>query len=540
MAHRNGWANVQALRITRPSMVASFTASLSRGSMVWGPIRISSRRLRPVPNLPTGPGSGGPPRPGGGAGRRRGGRSIGVVRRAVACVVVAAAVLVACSDTRPELTLRRPPVSGVPSTTITLPSSTATPTTPAPTTPAPTTTVVGAPIPAVTWQACGEGLECGTMKVLLDPADGSKGTIDLYVERRKALEADQRIGTLLVNPGGPGVAGTQLVEQASFYFSQPLRDRFDIVSWDPRGTGRSIPVDCVDDLDPFLIGADPTPDSPEDEQQAAALTAAFVTGCQTRSGPLLPYLSTQATARDMDTLRQALGEPKVSYFGFSYGSELGAMWATMFPATVRAAVLDGAANPNVGWEGEKTEQAAGLERAFLAVMQSCAADPGCPFYNGGDPVAAYEALSASLDAAPVTGDPSPPAGQPERPVLRDAGRAAGTATVGTTCTAALAAAQKGDVSGLFSLYDAYVRARRGRHLLERGRGLRRHRLPRRSRTDRPGRAGRRRRPPPAGGAPHGDRPRVAARVRRLARPPRSAPAPDGGGRRPGPGGRHDG
>jgi pimeloyl-ACP methyl ester carboxylesterase len=325
----------------------------------------------------------------------------------VACVVAALAVLVACSDRRPELTLRRPPVSGGPSSTMALPSSTA-----APTTPAPTTTVAGAPTPAVSWQACGEGLECGTLKVLLDHADASKGTIDLYVERRKALKRGQRIGTMLVNPGGPGVAGTQLVEQASFYFSQALRDRFDIVSWDPRGTGRSIPLDCVDDLDPFLIGADPTPDSPEDQQQAAALTTAFVTGCQTRSGPLLPYVSTQATAQDMDTLRQALGEPKVSYFGFSYGSELGATWATMFPGTVRAAVLDGAAIPNAGWEGEKTEQAVGLERAFLTVMQSCAADPGCPFSNGGDPVSAYEALSASLDAAPVTGDPArPPANQ---------------------------------------------------------------------------------------------------------------------------------
>ena len=255
------------------------------------------------------------------------------------------------------------------------------------------------------------------------------------------------------------MAGTQLVEQASFYFSQALRDRFDIVSWDPRGTGRSIPLDCVDDLDPFLIGADPTPDSPEDQQQAAALATAFVTGCQTRSGPLLPYVSTQATARDMDALRQALGEPKVSYFGFSYGSELGATWATMFPDTVRAAVLDGAANPNVGWEAEKTEQAVGLERAFLTVMQSCAADPGCPFYNGGDPVSAYEALSASLDAAPVTGDPTrPPANQS---VLFYATLVALRDSNGwDELYRALAAAQKGDVSGLFALYDAYVRRAR--------------------------------------------------------------------------------
>ena len=225
----------------------------------------------------------------------------------------------------------------------------------------------------------------------------------------------------------------------------------------------------------------------------------------------------------MDTLRQALGEPKVSYFGFSYGSELGATWATMFPDTVRAAVLDGAANPNVGWEAEKTEQAVGLERAFLTVMQSCAADPGCPFYNGGDPVSAYEALSASLDAAPVTGDPTrPPANQS---VLFYATLVALRDSNGwDELYRALAAAQKGDVSGLFSLYDAYVR-----HAARTAPS----RTP--SRPSSPSTASTtpeptdpaelrgHRRPHPAGRAAHGHRPRVAAGLRRLARPARVRP-----------------
>ena len=128
----------------------------------------------------------------------------------------------------------------------------------------------------------------------------------------------------------------------------------------------------------------------------------------------------------------------------------------MFPGTVRATVLDGAANPDAGWEADQTAQAVGLERAFIAAMQSCAADPGCPFYNGGDPVTAYEALSASLDAAPVAADPKrPPANQSllfyaTASTLRDN-------THWDDLYRALADAQAGDVRRLFALYDAYVR-----------------------------------------------------------------------------------
>ena len=276
------------------------------------------------------------------------------------------------------------------------------------------------------------------------------------MKRRPAQQADQRIGSLLVNPGGPGLAGTDLVEQAGFYFSEELRDRFDIVAFDPRGTGRSSPVDCVDDLDPVLIGTDPTPETPEEVQQLADQDAAFTAGCVARSQALLPYLSTEATARDIDSLRRALGESEISYFGFSYGSELGATWATRFPETVRAAVLDGAANPNAGWEADRTAQAVGLERGFLAAMQSCAGDPSCPFYNDGNPVAAYEALSATLDSSPVVGDRSRlPANQSvlfyaTASRLRDS-------TGWDELYQALADAQDGDVRRLFELYDGYVR-----------------------------------------------------------------------------------
>ena len=378
------------------------------------------------------------------------------VRRAASSVVTAVVLAAgaACSGSNGPESAGTPPstepdvVTTVPRSTTVAPTTTVSLTT--------TTVVAGTPPPTVAWAACGEGLECGTLTVPLDHADPAKGTVDLFVKRRPAQQADQRIGSLLVNPGGPGLAGTDLVEQAGFYFSEELRDRFDIVAFDPRGTGRSSPVDCVDDLDPVLIGTDPTPETPEEVQQLADQDAAFTAGCVARSQALLPYLSTEATARDIDSLRRALGESEISYFGFSYGSELGATWATRFPETVRAAVLDGAANPNAGWEADRTAQAVGLERGFLAAMQSCAGDPSCPFYNDGNPVAAYEALSATLDSSPVVGDRSRlPANQSvlfyaTASRLRDS-------TGWDELYQALADAQDGDVRRLFELYDGYVR-----------------------------------------------------------------------------------
>jgi pimeloyl-ACP methyl ester carboxylesterase len=377
------------------------------------------------------------------------------VRRAVTGVlaVVGLAAISCAGPDRPELSMRPPVSEPEPTSTVAAPSTTALPTTTVPPT---TTTLPSAPEPTIAWEGCGEGLECGTLTVPLDYDDPTKGTVDLFVQRRPARDEDNRIGTLFVNPGGPGVAGTVLVEQASFYFSDELLERFDIVGWDPRGTGRSSPVDCVDDLDPFLVSTDPTPDSPEEVQQLAAVDAVLLAGCSARSGSLLPYVSTQATARDIDSLRRALGEDQVSYFGFSYGSALGATWATLFPQTVRAAVLDGTVNLNAGWEADETAQAAGLERGLLTALQSCAADPGCPFYSDGDPAGAYEALAAALDASPLPGPPGRPPANPR--VLFYATVAALNDTSNwNDLYRALADARDGNADRLYVLYDGYVR-----------------------------------------------------------------------------------
>jgi pimeloyl-ACP methyl ester carboxylesterase len=303
------------------------------------------------------------------------------------------------------------------------------------------------------WQACGS-LQCAHLTVPLDYSDASKGTITLFLKRHPAVGRD-RIGSLLVNPGGPGVAGTSLVDQATLAFSEDLLDRFDIVGWDPRGTGQSSAIDCVDNLDP-LLAPDPVPDTAAEKQALIDSAKTFDAACQQRSGRLLPYVSTQDTARDMDEIRKALGEDKISYFGFSYGSQLGATYATMFPSHVRAMTIDGATDPNAGYVESTKQQVVGLERGLQAMLADCAKNAACAFHHNGNPQAAYDALMTKLQTDPL---PSPEANRP--PI--GLGIAIYAVVSGLyvqqfwpVVTRALAAAERGDGSGLLDLYDSYV------------------------------------------------------------------------------------
>ena len=211
-------------------------------------------------------------------------------------------------------------------------------------------TTTGAPIDfdfTIEWTGELEpGVEQGYLEVPRDYSDPTAGTFRLYLVRHLADTAD-RIGSLLVNPGGPGFGGSILAMVADQVYGDDLIRSFDIIGWDPRGTGLSEPaVDCFDDYDHFYAGTDITPDDPAERQQLVDLAQELADSCVERSGDVLPYIGTNNSARDMDAIRQALGEDTISYFGFSYGSELGAVWATLFPDTVRAAVLDGAADPD--------------------------------------------------------------------------------------------------------------------------------------------------------------------------------------------------
>jgi pimeloyl-ACP methyl ester carboxylesterase len=324
---------------------------------------------------------------------------------------------------------------------------------------APTTSAAPFVPASFDWKACDDSasttsVQCGTLEVPYDYNNPSAGTFTLYVKLRPATNPSLRIGSMMVNPGGPGFGGSSLADDADYYFSSDLTDHFDIIAWDPRGTGKSTPaVDCVDDYDQYF-GLDSPPDTPEEKQALIDASQAFNDECMANSGEILPYISTQASATDMNSIRQALGEDKISYFGFSYGSELGATWATMFPQTVRAAVLDGAVDPQATSAEEGMAQAKGFEGQLATFLATCSKNTTCEFYNGGKSEAAFDTLLLDLDATPL---------------VVSAERTPVTQGVAFTAVAqamysdyywpqlekALADAQQGDGAGLLKMYDDY-------------------------------------------------------------------------------------
>jgi pimeloyl-ACP methyl ester carboxylesterase len=300
---------------------------------------------------------------------------------------------------------------------------------------------------AFQWDRMGVGpIEEGFLDVPLDYDEPTGEQISLYVVRHRAGDQENKIGSLLVNPGGPGFGGTVLALNAEQIYGEALLENFDIIGWDPRGTGESEPVvDCVDDYDPY-VGIETGPDTPEEEQAVREAAATFAAGCEERSGELLDHIATADSARDMDAIRAALQEEQISYFGWSYGTQLGATWATLFPGTVRAAVLDGSIDPTTGRVGGLVTQTAGFDRTLSSFLADCSADPECAFHNGGDAEGAFAALIESLDADPIPTEEG-------RPPLVDGVFELGVAQalyaeeLWPDLAAALAAAQQGDGSG---------------------------------------------------------------------------------------------
>lgn len=310
----------------------------------------------------------------------------------------------------------------------------------------------------IEWKPCdgntNSEVECGNIEVPFDYSDPERGSFVLFVKKHNASNPADRIGSMMVNPGGPGFGGSSLADDAQYYFSQDLIDRFDIIAWDPRGTGESTPaVDCVDTFDEYF-GLDSPPETPDEKQALIDASQAFNDKCAENSGTILPYISTQASAQDINSLRLALGEEKITFFGFSYGSELGTTWATMFPETVRAIVVDGAVDPNATSIQEGMNQAKGFEGQLSAFLKQCSERTACEFHNGGKAEAAFDKLVLDIDASPLE------VSKNRTPVTQGVlftavAQAMYSDYYWPQLSEALSAAQKGNGAGILQLYDDY-------------------------------------------------------------------------------------
>lgn len=254
---------------------------------------------------------------------------------------------------------------------------------PSKSTPAPDATVGIAPgladvyTQTLNWKACGDQFQCSTATVPVDYSHPDGKTIELSLLRVPA-SGDDRLGSLLVNPGGPGGSGVEYAQLAGSVATEQVREHYDIVGFDPRGVGRSEPIDCVDDdrLDDVLT-ADMSPDDAAEITQMQHRIDEFSAGCQSRSSDLLPHIGTANVARDLDVLRAALGDQKLNYLGKSYGTYIGAMYADLFPGRIGRVVLDGAIDPTLDGGELALGQAEGFERALTAFLDWCFGQDDC-------------------------------------------------------------------------------------------------------------------------------------------------------------------
>ncbi|MEU6454908.1 alpha/beta hydrolase [Streptomyces sp. NPDC127113] len=262
------------------------------------------------------------------------------------------------------------------------------------------------------WRDCGvPGFQCATMKAPLDYAKPAEGDVRLAVARKKATGPGKRLGSLLVNPGGPGGSAIGYLQQyAGIGYPEKVRAQYDMVAVDPRGVARSEPIECLDgrEMDAYTQ-TDVTPDDQDETDELVDAYKGFAEGCGADAPKLLRHVSTVEAARDMDVLRAVLGDGKLTYVGASYGTLLGATYAGLFPDRAGRLVLDGAMDPSLPARRLNLEQTAGFETAFQSFAKDCVRRADCPLGDRDTtPAQVGENLTAffdDLDAKPIpTGD----------------------------------------------------------------------------------------------------------------------------------------
>jgi pimeloyl-ACP methyl ester carboxylesterase len=255
---------------------------------------------------------------------------------------------------------------------------------------------------ALNWTSCGGGFQCASLTVPLDYSNPTNGkTIQLALIRKPATDQANRIGSVLTNPGGPGASGIQYLRQAAGSMTN-LNRRFDLVGFDPRGVGGSAPVRCLSGPQEDAFNAlDPVWDDPQEKAAGIQADKNFAAGCMSMSGDVLPFVDTESAARDMDQIRAAVGDAKLTYLGFSYGTFLGQTYAHLFPTHVRALSLDGVVDPTVSPNDMLLEQVKSFQKNLDAYAAGCQARTSCQFGRSGNLEGKISALLQQLDNSPM-------------------------------------------------------------------------------------------------------------------------------------------
>lgn len=255
------------------------------------------------------------------------------------------------------------------------------------------------------WDDCDDGMQCASASAPLDWKNPAAGKIDLALVRQPATGGD-RIGSLLVNPGGPGGSGYGFVKDSVDYATDAkLQKSFDIVGFDPRGVGRSTAVKCYEPekMDEYIYGLTTAKRGTDAWiAEVEKSSAEFGAACAQNSGSLLDHVDTESAARDLDLLRAVLGDKKLNYLGYSYGTFLGAMYADLYPKRAGRLVLDGALDPSTSNQDVTRIQAQGFESALRAYLKDCLAESDCPFDGSVDEaMGTVRALLDSVDVSPI-------------------------------------------------------------------------------------------------------------------------------------------
>jgi len=307
------------------------------------------------------------------------------------------------------------------------------------------------PVEPIAWKPCPADvtIQCGTVLVPVDYLHPLRMSISLAVTQVRSLDASDPGGALVFNPGGPGESGNQILPVLVDRFPAAIHQRFDLVTFDPRGTGASDPLRCGT-APSALISVDPVPASAHQPLPGTPAFTAMARACRRRAASLAPFIDTTNTARDLDRIRQSLGLTRISYYGMSYGTALGSVYADLFPRHVATMVLDGAVDINASLTQQAVQEAPAAEQSLDHLLATCVPASACPL--GADPRSFFRSLVASMRRHPL---PAPGHGDTEPVTVGDLDTAGlfAVSVVGSdhAYESALVAAASGDGGPLRSL-----------------------------------------------------------------------------------------